>query len=191
MNRYLSEFFWMPTEMVRWLRLIVPELRLWVVLWEVGQDSRAVDSGELLAEMFEGRVEDSIQLFLGDLELSHGPVWHRAEGGRLLDLHRSYAVQLIPPVMIGRTLLQGRLAMLQPDQYENPECAAKLIILFRRLRKSMKRHSDSTRVITQRLSAGGKKHWKSMLVGKDVPGEGVVQLKQFVQGSVVFEVEAA
>jgi len=187
MNRHLQEFFWTPEETVRWLKHVVSDLRLWVVLWEVGRDAGLVDPEVLAPRLFENSVDDSVQLFLGDPTFSR-PVWRETNGRRILDVQLSCAVQFVPAISVpDHILLQGRLAVLRPDQYDG-SCAERLPGLFRHLRLSMQRHSDRTRIVTQLLSGGGKKRWKGMLVGKDVPAD--VELKQFVTGSVVFDLEA-
>ena len=188
MNRYLQEFFWTPAETVRWLKDVVPDMGLWIVLWEVGRDARLVALEELAPGLFENGVDEPVQLFLGETSLSRS-VWRETGGRRILDVQRSCAVQLVPPIAVpGGTLLQGRLAMLRPEEYDGA-CIQRLRMLFRRLRGSMRTRSDRTRIVTQLLSGGGKKRWKDVLVGRDIPAVDV-QLKQFVAGSVVFDVEA-
>ena len=141
--------------------------------------------------MFNGLAEDTIQLFLGNAD--QAPAWRQAGGKRLLDFQRSYVVQLVPSVIAPdqKSLLQGRLAILRPDQYEEGERARALLTLFRRLRSDMKRESDARYLVVQRLPNGGRKIWRTMLIGKAVPGSSTTQLKQFANGKVAFEIDAA
>jgi hypothetical protein len=191
MNRFLQEFFWTPDETIDWIKRVARSLNLWVVLWAVANDAQKVDADQLRPDMFEGLEEDTLQLFLGSFDLSTEPAWREVQGRRLLDFQRSYAVQLVPAVIAPdhKTLLQGRLAILRPDQYDDQVSAKKLFELFRRLKASMKNESDRDRVVTQVSSSGGKKLWKDILVGKHVPGGRVTQLKQFSKAPVVFSVE--
>jgi hypothetical protein len=152
MNKRLQEFFWTPTETVRGLRDVVPELDLWVALWALGQDAQSIDVNLLSDEVLQDKVEDSVHLFLGSLKLNPGPVWRGTAGKHLLDMQRSCAVQLVPPVVSDRALLQGRLAMLRSDQYDNLDCIARLPTIFRRLRESMRIYSDRRRVIKKLFS---------------------------------------
>jgi hypothetical protein len=192
MNRYLQEFFWTPSELVAWLRVMCKQLGLWIVVWPVGQDARAYDPDDIRPEMFEGVREDAVQIFVGAPEVSTGPAWRIVNGKQLLDFQASYAVQLVPSVVTpdGTILLQGRLAVLRPDQYENAGRAEKLVALFRRLQSSLEQESDADRCVVQLLSNGERKVWKGMLVGKAVKASNK-QLKQFERGEVVFGVEAA
>jgi hypothetical protein len=189
MRKLSQEFFWTPGEMVAWLKHVNEDFDLWLVLWEAGADARLVASEELSPDFFEGVTDDSVQMFIGDSRLSL-PAWRNANGRRLLDLQRSCAVQLVPPILSrGRHLLQGRLATLRPQVYE-VSCAGGVPQLFQQLCRSMKRNSDHTRVVTQLLPDGRKKRWTDILVGKGVPAEDV-RLKQFAAGAVVFDLETA
>ena len=120
MNRFLQEFFWTPTETVGWIKNVVPSLNLWLVLWVVGEDAQLLEATELRPSMFENRTEDGVQIFLGSIDLSGAPVWREAGGRRLLDFQRSFAVQLVPPVITpGQDIfLQLQMSILILSQYE-------------------------------------------------------------------------
>ena len=154
MNRSIQEFFWTPTDTIRWLKVEVLSLRLWIVMWPVGSDARPLHVAELELGMFENDTEDAVQIFLGSAALSGAPEWTEAGGRRLLDFERSYAVQFAPSLITPdrKILLQGRMAMLRRYQYEDYSKATKLSELFRRLRASMKQASDRSRVVVQVLS---------------------------------------
>jgi hypothetical protein len=166
-------------------------MRLWIVLWPVGENARLIDVKDLRSEVFERPVDD-LQLFLGSADLRADPAWRSVNGRRLLDFPQSYAVQLVPSIFISdrNMLLQGRVAILQQDQYEDAALAKELARLFRRLKSEMKRASDGHRVVVQVLSSGEKKSWRSMLVGKEL-ADADMELKQFPDGTVRFAVEKA
>jgi hypothetical protein len=191
MGRYLREFFWTPSETVPWIEHAVSSLGLWIVVWTVGCDARRSDLSDLDPEMFCGSTEESVQLFLGSAGLSE-PRWQLTSGRRQLDFKRSYAVQLVPSVhdRDSEILLQGRLAILRLDQYEDLARAKELADLFRRLVGSMKQQSDDHCVIVQDLANGECKIWKQTLVGKAVPRTETLRLKQSIQGAVVFRIAA-
>jgi hypothetical protein len=165
-------------------------MRLWIVLWPVGEDARLIEAGDLRSEMFNCLTEESLQLFLGTAAIAPHPLWCTAGGRREIDFQRSYAVQLVPSVIApdAKTLLEGRMAILRSDQYADAEAAKELIALFRRLQSEMKRASDHQHVVVQTLTNGEKKKWRNILVGRELPSSNIVQLKQFAQGAVTFEV---
>jgi hypothetical protein len=190
MGKYLQEFFWMPSDVVQWLQSASQEFGLWVVLWQVGDNARTVDPDSLDASLFEGNQEDTFQIFLGSFDTSKAPVWRDIEGKKLLDFLNSYAVQLVPSIITPdrKTLFQGRLSIMPPDQYGDPIKAQKLIALFKLIQSSLKQSSDAGKKIVQHLANGKHKSWKNMLVGKSVSVTNM-ELKQFAHGEVVFEVE--
>jgi hypothetical protein len=189
MPGFRQEFFWTPTELVEWIQRIVPSMRLWLVLWPIGGNAHLAEVRDLQADIFNCQLEDSIRLFLGDTRLSADPVWRHVNGRQLLDFQLSYAVQLVPSVIAPncKTLLQGNLAILSLSKYEDAKRASDLMKLCRRLRSDMKRSSDGGRVVVQRLPSGEKKILKGMLIGREVPIAGGLELKQFAQGAVTFE----
>lgn len=160
MNRYLQEFFWMPEELLNWLQARCRQVELWIVLWKVGADAQLVGSDDLQLETFHGTDSDVVQIFIGAPDVSRDPVWRLVNGRRLLNFQSSYVVQLVPSVITPdeRILLQGRLAILRPNQYADAARAKKLLLLCRRLRSSMKSNSDVGQCIVQRLSNGQLKH---------------------------------
>ena len=191
MRRFLQEFFWTPDETVSWIQRVASSFALWTVVWTIDRDAERFDPAAIQLEMFTGLTEDEVQLFLGSPAICREPVWRPAGRRRLLDFQRSYAIQLVPPTLApdGKTLLQGRLGILCPDKYEDPERSEQLSALFNRIQTSMKQESDSSRVIVQDLTGGGRKTWKTMLVGRAVPKTGVLELKQHAKGGAVFRVE--
>ena len=160
-------------------------------MWLVGEDARAVQPAEICAETFEGKTEDECHIFLSAPSISNGPVWQHINGKQVIDFQSSYAVQLVPSVVAPdrRVLLQGRIAILRPEQYDDSLHAEKLVQLFRRLRSSLKQNSDDTRCIVQSLSNGKLKKWTSVLVGKGTELANM-ELKQFAKGEVTFKVES-
>ncbi len=181
----------MPDELAAWVKHVCAELGLWLVIWQVGRNADLVKPAALQSSWFTG-ADDSVQLFLGDPRLCPEPHWRVAGDRRELDLRRTYAVQLVPSLLAkdGRTLLQGRLAIMRESDYGDDSRYAALGALFRRLRSDLKRRSDSSHVVVQPLSGGGQKRWNDIQVGAAVPGSAKV-LKQFSGGEVEFRVEPA
>ncbi|MGB5102435.1 MAG: hypothetical protein WBO04_03835 [Steroidobacteraceae bacterium] len=190
MSKFAQEFFWTPTELLTWLRRVREELGLWLVVWRVGKSAELVELDSIQPSMFCGGQEDSVQLFLGTASLSPAPQWRVTADRRELDFQRSYAVQLVPSMLStdGRMLLQGRLAIMRPTDYEDQKRAAELAKLFRRLTAELKRDSDAGRVIVQPLPTGERKRWGDVLVGRQI-SESNLKLKQFSRGEVEFQVE--
>jgi hypothetical protein len=116
------------------------------------------------------------------------PQWRVSKGNRLLDFARSYAAQIVPSIFSSKdtVLLQGRLAILKVEQYEDINRARRLASLYRKLTSSMKNSSDHQRVVVQNLSTGKTKTWNDILLGREVPDS--LRLKQFANGPVVFDV---
>jgi hypothetical protein len=189
MTKFLQEVFWTPGETIDWVHRVVGAFDLWAVLWLVGNEARLVDANELRPEIFYDRTEDTAHLFLGSSNKLRSPQWRDVSGKRLLDFQRSYAVQFVPSVISPdrKALLQGRLAILPPDQYDDPARAAALVSLYRSLQLSMKKQSDQSRVVTQVLQSGEPKTWKQVLVGKAIPRGQELKLKQFADGVVEFQ----
>jgi hypothetical protein len=192
MSNITQEFFWTPEELVSWLRRICSEFGLWLVVWRAGNSAELISPGAMQPSMFEAAQDDSIQVFLGKPSLCPDPRWRVVGDRRELDFARSYAVQLVPSVLSadGKTLLQGRLAILRSPDYDDRTRAVELAILFRQLRAELRRDSDGGHVVVQPLPGGERKRWRDMLVGRAVAGSGL-KLKQFSRGEVEFRVESA
>ena len=190
MRKFAQEFFWTPAELLAWLRRVREELGLWIVVWRVGKSAEVAELDSIQPSMFSGGQEDSVQLFLGTATLSAAPQWRMVADRRELDFQRSYAVQLVPSMLSadGGLLLQGRLAILRPTDYEDEKRAVELAKLFRRLAAELKRDSDAGHVIVQPLPTGESKRWSDMLVGSAIAESGL-KLKQFSRGEVEFRVE--
>lgn len=192
MSSYSQELFWAPDELGAWLRGTCAHFGLWLVTWRAGRNAEQVSLEAIQPTLFEAESEDSIQLFLGSPLICPAPQWRFAGSRREIDFKRSYAIQLVPSLLCpdGRTLLQGRLAMMHTTDYDDVVRAAELRKLFMRLRSELRRNSDRGHVVVQRFSSGESKRWVDMLIGKSVPSSGFV-LKQFARGNVDFSVEPA
>jgi hypothetical protein len=117
-----------------------------------------------------------------------------AAGKRTLDFPRSYAIQVVPSVLIEsrQTLLQGSIGILDPGRYDDKKRESALAEVYLQANNSLKKESDPKHVVVQELSNGKKKIWSDILVGKEV-NEAVVagiHLKQSLRSEVVFRVEA-
>lgn len=192
MSNITQEFFWAPEELVSWLKRVCGELGLWLVVWRVGQDATMFSPEAMQPSMFEGVPEDSIQVFLGTPSLCPDPRWRIVGDRRELDFAQSYAVQLVPSILSsdGKTLLQGRLAIMRATDYDDGARAAELAKVFRKLKAELRRDSEAGRIVVQPLPGGDLKRWKDMLVGRTVSESGL-RLKQFLRGEVEFRVEPA
>lgn len=186
-------FFWTPPETLGWLKDVVSEFRLWVVLMVPGRDDELVHVDEIPIDIFYGRSEESLHFLLGSNEIASEPVWRQVHGRQLLDFARSYAIQLVAPVVAPdrETLLEGRLATLHANQYGDQARARRLLKLFRVLRTRLKKESDDQRTIVQELPNGKKKRWTDIALGKRTPSPDIKRLKQFLEGEVVFQIEAS
>jgi hypothetical protein len=191
MSRFYQEFFWTPNEIIPWLKHEVTSLGLWVVLSPLRENANLFDVNSIHSDGFFDLSDEGIEIFLGDEKLLSGPSWRIEKEKRQLDFKKSYAVQLVPPIFVEdrKILLQGRMAILDSEFYEDPERAKNLIALFRKLKSSMKKNSDDSRYVRQKLSNGQIKIWKSMFVGKKIPKTKELQFKQFANGAVTFYIE--
>jgi hypothetical protein len=192
MSGLKQEFFWTPHELQAWLIRVCDELGLWLVLWRVGRNADNVNPDAIQPSMFESVADDAIQIFLGSPSICPKPVWRIAGDRRELDFIRSYAVQLVPSVLAvdHKTMLQGRLAIMRPVDYDDSNRAKQVAELFKQLRAKLRQDSDRSRIIVQQLPDGDKKRWQDVLVGKSVPKSGL-KLKQFSRGEVEFGIETA
>jgi len=185
----IQEYFWTPDELIPWIRRVCGENQLWIVLWRVGSSAEIISPESISPSWFEGS-GDYLHFFIGDPAVCPAPQWRFVRGTREIDFALSYAVQLVPSLMApdGNTLLQGRLAILRPADYEDASRYAELRKFFRRLRSDLRRNSDSSHVVVQPLATGGRKRWSDMLVGPAVV-HSKRNLKQFFEGEVRFELE--
>lgn len=190
MTKLTQEFFWTPDELIGWIRQMCGDAGLWLVIWRVGHNADVVSPDAMLPSWFEG-MDDSVQLFVGDPLLCSVPQWRIVGDRRELDFTRSYAVQLVPSLVVPnvKTLLQGRLAIMRESDYDDASRYIELLKLYRRLRSDLQRASDSGRVVVQSLSTGGRKKWADMLVSPAVVGFNA-KLKQFSRSEVEFELES-
>jgi hypothetical protein len=189
MNRHLQEFFWMPEEVAAWTTRAMLQHQLWAVVCVAATDALLLPVEAIQPSLFNHAEGDSIQVFVGARNIAAAPVWRTAGDRRSLDVEQSYAIQIIPPLFDDserKSLLLGQIAILRSNQYDDPEKAARLIALFNRLRNEMMTSSDPSRVVVQILSNGDPKLWKDILVGKQVPKDDAVSLKQFAGGEVTF-----
>lgn len=188
----MQEFFWLPEPLTTWVQRICQDQGLWLVVWQVGNSAELVDPESLPSSRFRSAQDKPIQLFLGEPSLCQSPVWRTVGDRREVDFPRSYAVQLVPSLVVneGTTLLQGRIAILRMSDYEDERRAAALAELYRRLRTALKRESDARNVVVQPMTDGTRKRWKDVLVGSGVSDSGL-KLKQFSAGTVEFDVEPA
>jgi hypothetical protein len=191
MSKLTQEFFWTPDELIRWIQRVCGEADLWLVVWRVGRNADIVSPEVILPSWFEG-VDDSVQFFIGDPALCSVPQWRIVGDRRELDFTRSHAIQLVPSLVApdGRTLLQGRLAIMRASDYDDTSKYAELSKLNKPLRSDLQRNADSGRVDVQPLSIGGRKRWAEMLVSSAVAGSNA-KLKQFFKSEVEFELEPA
>lgn len=191
MSKLNQEFFWTADELADWIKRICAEYGLWLVVWHVGRNADRIKPEELHPSWFSG-ADESVQLFLGDPNLCPKPQWRVAGDRRELDFQRTYAVQLVPSLLAkdGKTLLQGRLAIMREADYGEAASYAALSALFRRLKSDLKRRSDAHHVVVQPLSGGGQKRWSDILVSTAVASS-AKSLKQFSGGEVEFRIESA
>jgi hypothetical protein len=191
MQRLSQEFFWTPCELVDWVQSVVAHHDLWIVTWLVGGDAEIARADELDSRALHSEAEDAVHWFLGRRFASTEPRWSVSGHRRVLDFKGSYAVHVVPCLLAKNSdvLLQGRVAVMEPELYENVELAQRLRTLFGDLVSSLKKRSDSARHVVQRLPDGRTKVWKDILLSRSVPSQGL-KLKQFLSGEVEFEIEA-
>lgn len=181
----------MPDELANWVKRVCADFGLWLVIWPVGRNADQIKPEDLHPSQFSGD-DDALHLFLGDPALCPQPKWRVVNDRRELDFPRSYAVQLVPSLLAknGKTLLQGRLAIMREADYSDPQSYAGLRMFFRRLKSELKRRSDANHVIVQPLSGGGSKRWSDILVSTAVIRSAkTLSLKQFSRGAVEFRIE--
>lgn len=191
MPRYDQQFFWAPSEFIEWLQRDVASSGYWFVLREVGKDSRAIRPQDLTTKNLEGLKEFAISLEVGDPDIVLSPIWLNQNDRRIIDTCRSYSVVITPSVIApdGETLLKGSMAIMRADQYADHNKAEKLVAMFKKLQSSLKNKSTSDFIVVQDLVNGGKKAWRSCLVGKKLPQLKMKAFKQFVDGAVTFRIE--
>lgn len=191
MSRRQLEMFWMPPETVDWLKTLSSKYDLWFALWSVGFDIRLIEVSELIPEMFCNKTEDTVQIFIGHTSISEKPIWQSVANNRIINFSESYAVQFVPSILVPDRgiLLEGRLAILQTNQYIDEYKSQKLAEFFHMLKLSMIKHSDRNRIVTQTLETGQKKQWPKVLIGKTIVKSNSLRLKQFANGHVDFDVE--
>ena len=52
MGRFYSEFYWMPDELVLWLKGVISEFQLWAVLWPAPNNARLIQLGQIDSSLF-------------------------------------------------------------------------------------------------------------------------------------------
>lgn len=57
-------------------------------------------------------------IFLGRSDISNGPIWRISAKGKELDFVRSLAIQFVPSVVAGDTMLEGRFDIHRASEYE-------------------------------------------------------------------------
>jgi hypothetical protein len=192
MKNWFREFFFTPAEVHKWIVDAIHDLKLWAVDWRVGSDATIIGPADIQPDWFVSDREQPLQLFLGRDSLS-SPHWRQNHGKQLLDFAHSYAVQVVPPILIESrsTLLQGRIAILRANEYADSGKATALRELFGELTKHLEGFSAVDYVISQELSTGKKKVWRDIALGAAIPQMSGVHLRQFLDGEVEFRPEPA
>lgn len=187
----MVDFFWTPKEFAEWIRERVLVNDFWLVIWPIGQDAFLSEVKDLEAALLANRREDSLHLFFGSKSLSE-PVWRIANESQQINFAESYAIQIVPPVLTedDQILLLGSMGMLKLASYGDAKKAERLSKLYKGLVTSLKKNSDKMHSVVQRLSSGGQKQWSNIHLGNGVSQTKNIQLKQFVTGSVVFEMRS-
>ena len=178
-----KEFFWTPAETNAWLCASIDELGLWVVSWMPGEDAKVIHDYDI--------VEESEQIFLGHSADLSDPVWIDVRGRRELDFHKSYAVQLIVPLLVDNVLLEGRMAISGKVNYTDRYVYERLSKLFGKLCLDILGRSDQDYIVMQKLADGSNKRWSDILVGPEAAARDDLILKQFIDSPISFEIVRA
>jgi hypothetical protein len=180
-----QEFFWTPAEFAAWLQRMSTRFDFWICRWRPGHEAVLIKREDLSCLMIEG----GSQLFVGANDLTKGPKFQRGGTATTIAFTDSYAVQLVPPTLVGdgRTLLQGHMAIMSADAYGDEARYLRLRGFFNQMRRELRRASDSDYKISQRLAGGADKLWRDILVSPDAARSGAFVLKQFPDGAVRFE----
>lgn len=189
MSRRRQAFFWTPEEQQTWLRAVVEEYNLWLVVTLDKRDAELINADSIEQSFFQGS-EFSTQVYFSAKSISEEPTWDDRYLDRDIHFLRSYAVQFLPSMLSpdGKMLLEGQMAMVPPCEYQDQVRAADLERLFRRLVAKMRRDSSKTHEIVQ-YTDDQRRLRLTTAVGKSVIGSNLI-LKQLPMAAVEFTVEA-
>lgn len=171
---------------------MMDEFSLWVVLEMHGKPADVFDPTELKTHCFKDQNLGKIQIYIGDSSIAD-PVWDTRQPVRRLNFPKSYAIQIVPSVLVSsqNILLQGFSGVSKTVYYEDRAQEKKMMALFASVKKLQNQFTTGEFAIMQKLSTGGRKFWINMKVGRDVPSftEEGGRLKQFLEGEVEFFLE--
>jgi hypothetical protein len=190
------EFFATAEEQRPWLVRVLRDERVWALAEWVRTrhfERLTLESTQQLA--FEGR-EYSLRIFIGRRDLRPEPVFRPSAGGLELDFGPSRAVQFVPSMKHGDTVLEGQLSILKEADYARMgvsfgPLAEWFAELSRSLTQSIKSHG--AKLIT--LSPGAP---PALSRRRPLVSPGVIELrrqgarlKQFLDSNIEFDIEVA
>jgi hypothetical protein len=120
---------------------------LWVVQRRIGSNAEEIKPESINPAIFESPDGgENVQLYLGHSSLCSAPQWYFFGDRRELNFPGSYAVQLVPSLMVPseKCLLMGSLAIMRAETYEDKDRAMELSKMLRRLRAALKRERDTS-----------------------------------------------
>ncbi len=195
MSQTRLEFYATPSEQREWLKRPFSEPGIWGLVWRYGEGYRYFPDGLCDVEnlQFGGENEDELMLFLGRRDLAETPAWRATPRGDQIDFKKSRAIQFVPSLTIcNHILLEGRIAILRPSEYQTDEIPSKpLLQWFRQVARSLYSLKAPGTILTQRTADGSQKEWQNVIVSSGAVAWRCAGgcLKQFPKGMVEFDLQ--